>query len=117
MSYVGDSTFAGAAFLVEEEGLTAPTFARRARITRRQSATGGRVVTQVSGYEPAELRLAIVVEAAVWATLLGKVGTSGTLAIVGQPTFSGVFLDALDDPRRDNINGLYFAQATFVGVQ
>lgn len=118
MSYTGDSTFAGVSFLVDDSGpLETPIFGRRSRRNVSQSATGGRVVIQVTGQEVSELRLRLTVLDAVWPSLLAKVGTSGTLAVNGQASVGGVYLDALDPVTRDTTNGLVFADATFLGVR
>lgn len=113
--YTGDSTFKSVPFLAEESG----PLARRApdRVSRRairQAPWGSTLAIQVLGNEPAELVYKLTIYSTDFATLIGYVGTSGTLAIVGDSSRTGVYLDKLTDVTVDDANGLTFCTATFL---
>ncbi len=79
----------------------------------RRSVSGGRLVRQILAVEYAPLTVSIELDKADYATLLGKVGTVATLAIVGAASIPDVLLDSVSAPTIDDTNALAFCQVTF----
>lgn len=116
VDYSGDSTFAGVAFLVEETGpLARAAFPVSRQLAIRHVPWGGRTIVQDLGREATQLSLSLIVEEANWPALQAKVGTIGTLALVGAPAQSGVLLQSLGNVTIDDTNDLVFVSATFLG--
>lgn len=117
VDYTGDSTFAGVAFLVEETGpLARAEFPVSRQLAIRHVPWGSRTIVQDLGREATTLTLSLIVESANWSALQAKVGTIGTLALVGAPARSGVLLQTLGNVTIDDINELVFVSAQFLGI-
>lgn len=117
MSYVGDSSFAGVPFLCEETGpLARADFPVARALAIRHVPWGSRTIVQDLGREATTLTLRLTVLTGQIAALEGKVGTLGTLSLVGAAARSNVLLQALGDKTVDDANGLVFVSATFLSI-
>ena len=115
--WVGDSSFAGVAFVVEEDrALLTPLFAPKAKSGVREVPYGDRAIYQYLGRGVASVTVRIVIVTTDYASLAAKVGSSGTLALYGGPSVSGVVLNNLDNVGLDSINGLTELSATFLRI-
>jgi hypothetical protein len=116
LDYTGNCTFSGVAFLTEQTG----DFARAAFPTERQLAIrhvpwGGRTIVQDLGAQATALTLTLTLLSSAYAALQAKVGTIGTLALVGAPAQSGVLLQTLTNVTLDDAHGIVTLQAQFLG--
>lgn len=115
--YTGDSNFGGVAFIVEEAGpLARAAFPVSRQLALRHVPWGSRTVVQDLGREATTVAYTLIVENAVWGALVAKVGTLGTLALVGAPAQGNVLLQTLSNVTVDDIHGLTFCSAQFLGI-
>lgn len=117
-AYAGDCTFGAVAFLADEpSALTKPLFPAQTikGVRSVPYASPPRSIIQVTGREPGQIALAVVILTTAYASLLAKVGTTDTLTLVGESAVSGVLLDSITDVRHDDI-GLTYLTATFVSA-
>lgn len=116
-AYTGDSTFSGVPFLAEETGpLARADFPVQRALAIRHVPWGSRTIVQDMGREATTLTLRLTVLTSQIAALEGKVGTLGTLALVGAAARANVLLQSLGDKTVDDANGLVFLSATFLGI-
>jgi hypothetical protein len=116
-AYAGDCTFGAVSFLVDEpSALTKPLFPAKVikGVRSVPYANPPRNIIQITGREPGQLTLSIVILATDYASLLAKVGTFDTLTLVGESAVTNVLLDGVDNVQHDD-RGLIFCTATFVG--
>ena len=91
---VGTSTFAGIAFWITDNNRALPRRGRQARIQRDPIPYGNTATVQIGGVDYEELRLNAFIEAATWSGLEAKVGTVGTLDLLGSPSAQAVLAAA-----------------------
>lgn len=116
-AYAGDCTFGSVAFLVDEpSALTKPLFPTQVikGVRSVPYANPPRNIIQITGREPGQLALSVVILTSDYAGLLAKVGTFDTLTLVGEDAVSNVLLDSLTNVQHDD-RGVTFLTATFVG--
>lgn len=112
-----DCTYASIGFIaVEDRALLTPLFGTKAKSAVREVPYGDRAIYQYLGRGTAQVQVTIQIETADYPALQAKVGTSGTLALHGGPSVSGVVLDSLDQAGQDSINGLTECVASFLRV-
>lgn len=112
-----DCNFSGVAFLAEETGpLARATFGSGRQLVTRHVPYGSRTIVQDLGAEAVQVSYNLILQKSDLAALRAKVGTTGTLSIVGESARSGVLLMPLGTVTVDDANGLAFVTATFMTV-